>query len=75
MIEQVFDIVLGPSCGARAQVKERPVVGYVDLPVYGTPMRRAWKKHRMRCASPICSRRTWVLSDHLEDGAGGGGRA
>jgi len=64
MIEQVFDIVLCPSCGARAEVKERPVVGYVDLPVYGTPMRLSWKKHRMRCANPICPKRTWVLSDH-----------
>ena len=35
-----------------AQVKERPVVHYVDLPVYGTPMSLAWKKHRMRCLEP-----------------------
>lgn len=64
MIEQVFDTALCPSCGARAEVKERPVVGYVDLPVYGTPMRLAWKKHRMRCANRICPKRSWVLSDH-----------
>ncbi len=38
MIEQVIDDVRCPSCGGRAQVKERPVVSYVDLPVYGTPM-------------------------------------
>ena len=36
----------------QAQVKERPVVHYVDLPVYGTPMSLAWKKHRMRCVNP-----------------------
>ena len=47
-----------------AQVKERPVVHYVDLPVYGTPMSLAWKKHRMRCANPSCAKRTWVLEDH-----------
>ena len=51
-------------CGQRAQVKERPVVHYVDLPVYGTPMSLAWKKHRMRCVNPTCPKRTWVLEDH-----------
>ena len=64
MIEQVVGGVRCPSCGGRAQVKERPVVHYVDLPVYGVPMQLAWKKHRMRCANPACPRRTWVLEDH-----------
>ena len=64
MIEQVTGDVRCPSCGARAQVKERPVVSYVDLPVYGTPMCLSWKKHRMRCPNETCDRRTWVLKDH-----------
>lgn len=64
MIEQVLDEVRCPNCGGRAQVKERPVVRYVDLPVYGTPMKLSWKKHRMRCRDRSCPRRTWVLSDH-----------
>jgi transposase len=64
MIEQVVVDVRCPGCGRRAQVKERPVVRYVDLPVYGTPMRLAWKKHRMRCVEPGCPRRSWVLRDH-----------
>jgi hypothetical protein len=38
-------------------VKERPVVRYVDLPVYGTAMSLTWKKHRMRCTSPGCAKR------------------
>ena len=63
-IEQVIDVVLCPSCSGRAQVKERPVVSYVDLPVYGTPMRLSWKKHRMRCPNPACVKRSWVLTDH-----------
>jgi len=25
-------------------------VSYVDLPVYGAPMRLSWRKHRMRCS-------------------------
>ena len=64
MIEQLVGIVQCPSCGGKAEVKERPVVGYVDLPVYGTPMRLAWKKHRMRCLNLSCPKRTWVLTDH-----------
>jgi transposase len=64
MIEQVPGVVLCPTCQRRAQVKERPVVHYVDLPVYGTPMSLAWKKHRMRCVEPSCSRKSWVLEDH-----------
>lgn len=64
MVEQVPGDVRCPACSERAQVKERPVVHYVDLPVYGVPMRLAWKKHRMRCPNNRCARRTWVLEDH-----------
>ena len=64
MIEQVVSDPRCPTCDGRAQVKERPVVHYVDLPVYGTPMSLAWRKHRMRCPNPSCPRRTWVLCDH-----------
>jgi transposase len=64
MIEQVVVDPRCPTCGARAQLKERPVVRYVDLPVYGTPMRLAWRKHRMCCGEGSCPRRSWVLQDH-----------
>ena len=64
MIEQVIGSVLCETCGERAQVKDRPVVRYVDLPVYGAPMHLAWKKHRMRCPNVGCETKTWVLSDH-----------
>jgi len=64
MIEQVAGVLSCPACGQRAQVKERPVVHYVDLPVYGTPMSLAWKKHRLRCVDPTCLKRSWVLEDH-----------
>ncbi|MGH7862618.1 MAG: hypothetical protein ACREOS_10310, partial [Candidatus Dormibacteraceae bacterium] len=36
MSDQVVDMVLCPSCGGRGQVKESPVVRYVDLPMFGT---------------------------------------
>ena len=64
MIEQVTGVLSCPLCGQRAQVKERPVVHYVDLPVYGTPMSLAWKKHRLRCVDPACPKKSWVLEDH-----------
>jgi transposase len=64
VVEQVLDEVSCPSCGKRAQVKERPVVSYIDLPVYGFPMRLTWKKHRMKCVNANCPKRTWVLRDH-----------
>ena len=64
MIEQVTDVLSCPACGQRAQVKERPVVHYVDLPVYGTPMSLAWKKHRLRCVERTCPKRSWVFEDH-----------
>ena len=64
VIEQVLDVISCPSCGQRAQVKERPVVSYIDLPVYGSPMRLSWKKHRMKCVNEHCAKRTWVVADH-----------
>jgi transposase len=64
MVEQVVVDVRCPACRGRAQVKERPVVHYVDLPVYGTPMALAWKKHRMRCVEKSCAKKSWVLEDH-----------
>ena len=64
VVEQVLGKVRCPSCHRRAQVKERPVVHYADLPVYGTPMSLAWKKHRMRCVDPHCATKSWVLDDH-----------
>ena len=64
VIEQVVTDPRCPGCGGAARVKERPLVRYVDLPVYGTPMRLGWRKHRMVCPDPACPRRSWVLGDH-----------
>lgn len=64
VIEQVVTDPRCPGCGGPARVKERPLVRYVDLPVYGTAMRLGWRKHRMRCPDPGCPRRSWVLGDH-----------
>ncbi len=64
MIEQVVRTVRCPTCGGAARVKERPVVRYIDLPVFGVPMRLAWKKHRMVCVESGCPKRTFSLGDH-----------
>jgi len=64
MIEQVVASVRCPACGGVARVKERPVVRYIDLPVFGVPMHLAWKKHRLRCPNTGCAKRTFSLSDH-----------
>jgi transposase len=63
-IEKVLGEVRCPNCTRRAQVKDRVWVHYIDLPVYGAPMRLAWKKHRMRCVNATCPTRTWMLRDH-----------
>ena len=64
VIEQVVSDPRCPGCGGAARVKERPLVRYEDLPVFGTPMRLGWCKHRMRCPDPACPGRSWVLGDH-----------
>jgi transposase len=64
MVEQTPGVVRCPECGGSAEIKERPIVHYVDLPVYGVAMRLAWKKHRMRCIDPACPKKSWTLTDH-----------
>jgi transposase len=64
VIEQVVGDVRCPDCAGPTRVKERPVVRYVDLPVYGVPMKLSWKKHRMRGVRAGCDTNTFVLEDH-----------
>ncbi|MGD0690768.1 MAG: ISL3 family transposase [Acidimicrobiales bacterium] len=63
-VEQVVSDVRCPECHRTARVKERPLVTYVDLPVYGVAMRLTWKKHRMCCPHEECVMGSWVLRDH-----------
>ncbi|MGC8465093.1 MAG: transposase family protein [Acidimicrobiales bacterium] len=65
-IEQVVSGVTCPTCLSPAQVKDRSVVTYVDLPFGGTQMRIKWKKHRMHCVTEHCPKGTWTLTDHRE---------
>lgn len=64
LIEQVVDGVRCATCDAVAHVKDRPLVTYVDLPVFGAPFRLLWRKHRMRCPNPSCDVKSWMLGDH-----------
>ncbi len=64
VIEQFVEDARCPECGRAAQVKDRPRVTYVDLPVYGAAMRLTWKKHRLRCVYDDCRQGSWVLRDH-----------
>jgi DNA-directed RNA polymerase subunit RPC12/RpoP len=64
VIEQAVDDLRCPGCGGKARVKERLLVRYVVLAVYGTRMRLEWRKHRMCCMNLECPKRTWVLGDH-----------
>jgi transposase len=64
VIEQKVENAQCPSCRRPAQVKDRPRVTYVDLPVFGAPMRLTWKKHRLRCRHEDCPQGSWVLRDH-----------
>lgn len=64
VIEQTVGVVNCPVCGQRARVKDRPKVRYVDLPVFGTPMKLLWRKHRMCCIDSSCPQKSWVLGDH-----------
>ncbi len=63
-IEQIIGEVLCPKCQSVASVKDRPWVIYVDLPFGGTPVRIAWRKHRVICVESSCEQGSWTLGDH-----------
>ena len=52
-----------PECGVRAQVKERVIVKYCDLPVYGVASTLFWHKRRWRCVDGDCAKKTWTEED------------
>ena len=64
VIEQTVIQRTCPNCSGAGQIKERPTVRYVDLPVYGQPMRLAWRKHRLICRRTDCVGASWTSADH-----------
>lgn len=62
-VEARLDRAWCALCGARAAVKERPVVELVDLPCFGRPARLAWRKHRLCCPQVLCPAGSWTQVD------------
>ena len=52
-----------PDCGVVAQVKDRSVVSFCDLPVYGVPSTLLWHKRRWRCRDADCPKGSWTEED------------
>ena len=47
-IEQVFDKKLCPKCNSVARLKDRTLVRYTDLPVFGYPVKRLLTGFRLK---------------------------
>jgi hypothetical protein len=50
-IETTDDLVGCRACGVRARAKDRDLVEFADLPVFGSPVRLVWAKRRWSCPS------------------------
>ena len=51
------------ECGARAVIKDRQRVKFVDLPCFGRPTRLVWHKQRWCCREPACPAGSWTILD------------
>ncbi len=58
-VETTADFVGCPTCGVRAEAKDRVRVDIRDLPCFGRSARLVWLKRRWRCADPDCVAKTW----------------
>jgi transposase len=59
-IETTDDLVACRWCGVRAEAKDRDLVGFADLPAFGSPVRLVWAKRRWSCPEPACGETTWT---------------
>jgi transposase len=59
-IETTDELVGCPSCGVRAELKDRDRVELVDLPAFGSPVRLVWVKRRWRCVELACGQGSWT---------------
>ena len=60
VIETTATVVGCGACGVRARVKDRPLVPYADLPVFGSPVTLVWRKRRWCCPEPACRVGSWT---------------
>lgn len=61
-IETTAEIVGCPTCGQRAEAKDRMAVEHRDLPCFGRAARLVWRKRRWRCRDAGCPAKTWTES-------------
>jgi transposase len=52
-----------PRCSTAVEVKDRPEVTLVDLPVFGRRARLVWRKHRWVCRQQACPVGSWTGED------------
>jgi transposase len=65
-IETKITMVGCPTCGVRAQAKDRMRVDIRDLPCFGRPARLVWMKRRWQCQDPDCEEKTWTeTTEHV----------
>ena len=65
-IETKITMVGCPTCGVRAQAKDRMRVDIRDLPCFGRPARLVWMKRRWQCQDCDCEEKTWTeTTDHV----------
>jgi transposase len=61
VIEQIAREGPCPVCGVvSGTVKDRPVMRLKDLPASGQRVQLWWRKRRLVCAEPMCSRKTFT---------------
>ena len=51
------------GCGGVVWSKGERVVGLVDLPAFGRPVRLRWRKRRWTCPNPDCEIRSFIEQD------------
>ena len=61
-IETTDELTGYRECGARAMAKDRDLVGFADLPAFGSPVRLVWVKRRWACPEAMYGEGTWT--DH-----------
>ena len=62
-VESARTVMGCPSCGVLAHGHGRVVVGLVDAPAMGRPVRIRWRKRRWVCPDPGCPVGTFVEQD------------
>jgi len=60
VIETTEVLVACRSCGTRAEAKDRDLVAFVDLAVFGSPVRLVWAKRRWACVESACAEGSWT---------------